>query len=738
MQLTPFGPAPTSRGFVAGKLSGRGAGAKQESAPICPQAPCPGQEGLLAVSCASKTIAIVGNVGVGKTTLCGHLCKGSRRSRTAPGCRTEFVEASLDGAARRGDSKGWRRLSWRDGLFRARAHAIDAAPGSGSGPETDRRPASTPVTLVDTDGAACLLVGGEDESTGRNLLLAGEADALVVVADAKNLRRSLALFLQTCEFQLPTVLVVNMIDEAQRLGLQFDLPRLVAAVTVKTEPLKAGEGRITERMAVLFDQAQIPSVRVSYPEQVEKALCALAELLGGAPIPPRALGLLLLAGNLRAQQMLESEFDAETADKARAVVRKAEQAFRVPLYTVITSAVYATAERIAEQVTIYRAAPGADLLQRFGHYASHPLFGLPIALLVILAGYYWVGVLGATIVVDYLRVHLFDALLLPACARLLGNLPWTFVREAFLDPNFGLVQSALFLALGIVLPVLFFFYTFFGFLEDSGYLPRLSALLDRSLRRLGLTGQGVLPLVFGFSCITTAILSARVLRTQKERLIASFLLLSGFPCAPMLAVMLLVLEPLPWTAAATLFGTLFVQVLITGILANAIIPGGGSDFILELSPIRMPRLRAVLNRARQQSWQFLKEALPAFMAASFLLFVLDRLGGLAALERFSRPVLKGVLGLPEQSVQVFMKTMIRRENGAAELTLVRNHFTSLQLVVTLFVMTVMLPCVNSAVVLLKEQGIKVSVLLLLIIGLYALLVGAGLNWGCHALGITFQ
>ena len=685
------------------------------------------------MSCVTKTIAILGNAGAGKTTLCGHLCKGAPRSRKVPGCRTELSEASLAD-----DSKGWGLLSSLSKVFRARTQGIGVAPGLGAESETGCRPTNTPVTLIDTPGAACLFVRGEDESTTRNLLMAGDADVLVVVADAKNLRRSLVLFLEACEFQLPTLLVLNMIGEAQRLGLQYDLQRLAAAVTVQVAPFRADEGRVVERMTALFEQAKIPSTRVPYPREMEKALCGLAQLLGDAPIPPRALGLLLLAGDRRAEQVLEEAFDAEHADRARAVVRKAEQAFRLPLHVVITSAVYAEAERIVEQVTHYRAPPSADLLQRFGHYAAHPLFGLPIALSVILAGYCWVGVLGATTVVDYLSVNLFDALLLPACERLFGNLPWTFARDAILDPNFGLVPTALFLALGIVLPVLFFFYAFFGLLEDSGYLPRLSALLDRSLRGLGLTGKGVLPLVFGFSCVTTAILSARVLRTRKERLIASFLLLLGFPCAPMLAVMLVILEPLPWTATVTLFGLLFVQVLIAGILANAIMPGGGSDFIQELSPIRVPRLWAVLNRARRQSWQFVKEALPAFMAASFLLFVLDRLGGLAALERLSRPVVNGLLGLPDQSVQVFMKTMIRRENGAAELTLVQDHFSSLQLVVTLFVMTVIFPCVNSAIVLLKEQGIKISVLLLLIIGLYAIVAGAGLNWGCHALGVTFQ
>ncbi|MHC4176572.1 MAG: nucleoside recognition domain-containing protein [Planctomycetota bacterium] len=685
------------------------------------------------MTCETKTIAIIGKVGTGKTTLFEHICKGAPCPRKVPGCRVELSEALLAEG-----SKGWRLFSSFSRVFRARTQQIDVARGPGSESETNCPPETAIATLVDTPGAAHLFARGEDECATRNLLMAGEADVLVVVADAKNLRGSLVLFLQACEFQLPTVLVLNMTDEAQQLGLQFDLERLAAAVTVKITPLVAVEGHVLERMTDVFERAKIPSIRVPYPKEAEKALETLAELLGGAPIPPRALGLLLLAGDRRAEQMLEEEIDPEAADRAREVVRKAKQAFRLPLEVMITNAVYAEAERIAEQVTRYQAPPSADLLQWFGHYAAHPLFGLPIALLVILAGYYWVGLLGATIVVDYLNQKLFCVLLLPACERLFGNLPWTFVQDAILDPDFGLVPTGLFLALGIVLPVLFFFYTVFGLLEDSGYLPRLSVLLDRALRRLGLTGKGVLPLVFGFSCITTAILAARVLPTRKERIITSFLLLLGFPCAPMLAVMLVVLEPLPWTAAATLFGLLFVQVLVAGVLANAIMPGGGSDFILELSPIRIPRLWVVLNRARQKSWQFLKEALPAFMAASFLLFVLDRLGGLDALERLVRPVVNSLLGLPDQSVRVFMKTMIRRENGAAELTLVQNHFNSLQLVVTLFVMTVILPCVNSAIVLLREQGIKICLLLLLIVSLYAIVAGTGLSWVCQALGVTFH
>jgi len=145
-----------------------------------------------------------------------------------------------------------------------------------------------------------------------------------------------------------------------------------------------------------------------------------------------------------------------------------------------------------------------------------------------------------------------------------------------------------------------------------------------------------------------------------------------------------------------------------------------------------------MNRARQLTYLFMKDALPAFVAASFVLFVLDRSGGLDALVQLSRPVVDGMFGLPDQAVQVFFKTVIRRENGAAELALVQGHFNPLQLVVTLFVMTVLVPCVNSAIVLLREQGIKICVLLLSIVSLYAVVAGTELNWVCQTLGITFN
>jgi ferrous iron transport protein B len=247
----------------------------------------------------------------------------------------------------------------------------------------------------------------------------------------------------------------------------------------------------------------------------------------------------------------------------------------------------------------------------------------------------------------------------------------------------------------------------------------------------------VLPLVFGASCVTMAILTTRVLKTRKERIIASFLLLLSFPCAPLLAVMLVILSGLSWTAAATVFGLLAVQTVAAGMAVNSMMSKHMPDFVLELPPLRVPRPRLILIRALRSSLGFLREALPIFLVAALLLFALDRLGALAAVERVSEPVVSGLLGLPGEAIQVFIKTIIRRENGAAELTVVQGGFDSVQLVVTLFVMTVLVPCVNTTIVLIKEHGLKLGAAMLAFVCVYAIAAGAGLSWVCRALDISF-
>ena len=351
--------------------------------------------------------------------------------------------------------------------------------------------------------------------------------------------------------------------------------------------------------------------------------------------------------------------------------------------------------------------------------------------------YLFVGNFGAIYLVDLLNNRIFVGILTPLFETMVQPIPSVFVRAALVDPDFGVLTTGLFLAFGIVMPVMLCFYVFFGILEESGYLPRFSVLLHRLMRRMGLTGKGVIPLTMGFSCVTMALLTTRMLDTRKERLIASLILTLVLPCAPLIAVMLIILTRMPWFASVFVFAFLLLQAIIVGVLADKLIPGGHAELMLELPPMREPRLRSLLVTSWQRTWAFMKEAVPFFLLAAFVVFVFDWVGGLRLLEDATRPLMGSLLGLPDSAVRVLMKTIIRREAGAVELHHLRASFSNLQLVVALLTMTLLIPCVNTVVVLFKERGVRAAAAIVTGGFVYALLAGAAVNHVCRALGISF-
>ncbi len=190
-------------------------------------------------------------------------------------------------------------------------------------------------------------------------------------------------------------------------------------------------------------------------------------------------------------------------------------------------------------------------MTRLGLWSQQLSTGIPLALVILFAMYLFVGSFGAIYLVDLLNNRIFAGILTPFFERIVEPIPSAFVREALVDPEFGVLTTGLFLAFGIVMPVMLCFYLFFGILEESGYLPRFSVLLHRLMKRIGLNGKGVIPLVMGFSCVTMALLTTRMLDSRKERLIASLILTLALPCAPLIAVMLIILARMPWYASAS-------------------------------------------------------------------------------------------------------------------------------------------------------------------------------------------
>jgi ferrous iron transport protein B len=372
--------------------------------------------------------------------------------------------------------------------------------------------------------------------------------------------------------------------------------------------------------------------------------------------------------------------------------------------------------------------------ERFGVWARHFVSGSFILLVTISLTYQLVGNLGAQVFVELLEAGLFETYITP----LLQAIVPAGILHELLVGRYGLVSMGLAYGIAIVLPVVSTFFIAFSFLEDSGYLPRLSILSDRILRAMGLHGKAFLPMVLGLGCVTMATMTTRILSSKKERFIATLLLALGVPCSAQLGVVLGITAGFSFGALLLVFGTVFAQLVLVGFVLSRIYPGKRSPFILELPPIRCPVWRNILRKTFWRVRWFLQEALPLFLLGTLVLFLLDKFQLLGRIIAAAEPFMTRVLGLPKETAAVFLMGFLRRDYGAAGLfDMAREGLLDTgQIVIGLVVMTLFVPCIANFFVMIKEQGLRNSLLMVVFIVAYAFSVGAALNWALRALEVT--
>jgi ferrous iron transport protein B len=378
--------------------------------------------------------------------------------------------------------------------------------------------------------------------------------------------------------------------------------------------------------------------------------------------------------------------------------------------------------------------------QEIGILTRRASTGIPILILVLLLLYEFVGYTGAQTLVGFLEDIVFGRYLIP---MLQGILPAGIITE-FIAGKYGLASMGLTYAIAIVLPVVATFFIAFGLLEDSGYLPRLSILSDRVMRLMGLNGKATLPMVLGLGCCTMATITTRVLSSRKERLIATILLALGIPCSAQLGVVLGIASSFSPAATFTIIGVVASQLFLVGFLASKLIHGRCSEFIFEIPPIRIPQLKNLALKTGYRIKWYLKEAVPLFLYGTVVLFVMDkvRIAGQSLLQWVQTglaPVLTGVLHLPAEAASAFVLGFLRRDYGAAGMfQLARTGMLSAQqVVVSLVVITLFVPCLASFLVIAKEQGMKRAIAITSFIIPFAIGVGAVVSWVLRTFNITY-
>ena len=642
-------------------------------------------------------VALVGNPNVGKSVIFGYLTGRYVEVSNYPGTTVEVTQ----------------------GTMKLRGHA--------------------PRVVVDTPGIASLVPLSEDEQVTRDILLRDPA-AVVQVADSKNLRRALFITLELSEMGLPLVLALNMQDEAQERGIRVDAARLSELLGAEVIETVATRRHGLERLRRSLPGARPASAQVKYPEPVERAVAALEPLLPAKPFSARSLALMLLAGDESLLRWLDPRLSVFQRQELKNRLLAVRQGSSPPLDDVIFRARQQAVESLMAQV--YTAAPELDVtwVHRAGQLAMHPVWGLFVLAAVLVLMYFVVGKFGAGTCVDFVEKRVFEGWLNPWAVKIVSALtpgPLLLVREALVG-EFGLLTVGLKYAIAIVLPIVATFFLFFGLLEDSGYLPRLAVMANRVFKLMGLNGKAVLPMVLGLGCDTMATLTARILDSKKERVIVTLLLALGVPCSAQLGVILGMLERVSWAATLIWAGSVVGVMFLVGWLAARIIPGRGSDFVIEVPPLRIPQLGNIVTKTLARMEWYLREAVPLFLIGTFVLFLFDKLKLLGAIETFAAPVVQDWLQLPAQATSAFIIGFLRRDYGAAGLfTLERDGLLDpIQVVVSMVTITLFVPCIANFFIIIKERGWKTAAAMTAFIFAFAFGVGGALNYALRALGVS--
>lgn len=565
--------------------------------------------------------------------------------------------------------------------------------------------------VIDTPGMYAIHTITEEERVAREILLHESPDVVLHVLDARNLERMLAMTIQLIEAGLPVILVVNIMDEAERMGLVIDLKLLQQKLGIPVIGAATARKRGIEeiRLAISGYRCNCEQQRFEYSRLLERDISEVSSMMQGDYIlSRRSLALLLLQQDEEITELTrhrEGDGYAPLAEKVREIAFDRRESFHLDLSLernemvrgIINGVFTAPEKRIV------------TLAERISRLAVQPLSGVPLLIIVLYFGLYqFVGVFGAGTIVDLLEKKIFVEMFNPwIIATVKTIIPWEIIQELIVG-EYGIITLGIRYAVGIILPIVATFFIFFSFLEDTGYFPRLALLVDRIFKHFGLTGRAVIPMVLGFGCDTMATMVTRTLETTRERIIATILLSLTIPCSAQLGVIMSLLSKYPG-ALAVWGGCLLLLFLVVGLLSARILPGEAPMFYMELPPMRLPQIGNVVTKTyTRMQWYFL-EILPLFILASVLLWLGKITGFFEKMVNAMTPVMASI-GLPKETAVAFIFGFFRRDYGAAGLYELQTKglMDARQLTVAAVTLTLFIPCVAQFMIMKNERGWKVA------------------------------
>jgi len=653
----------------------------------------------------SLTVALAGNPNVGKSSVFNHLTGLGAITANYPG---KTVEVNLGATTLEGAS----------------------------------------VALIDLPGTYALGAVSEDQWVARRAILDGRPDAVLAVVDATNLARNLYLVLQLMDLGLPVAVALNLVDEAERRGRPVDDRRLAEMLGAPVVPTVATRGAgLRDAMRAAVGQARCRCrTAPRYGDPVDRAIADLAsrvEALADGDLPggldARAVSVLLLEDDPELPGILG---ERPWGEAALAAGRQAAAELRAeagePASHLIPRRRHALAARVARQVQPEQPARPVD---RFLQLTTSLASGLPILAIVLAATFAFLFFVGSLLSTAF--GSLWGAYVSPPIQGLFFSL---FGKGPLARTLLWGFDAGIQAALSVGIPYVLTFYALLALLEDSGYLSSVAFLGDQAMRRVGLHGRAVIPLVAGAGCNVPAIIGTRVLTTMRERTIASTLIVL-IPCSARTAVILgAVSHYLGWKPAVAIFGIVAVLVAGVGVALNRVMPGSSGGLVVEMFPFRWPDLATTAKKTWYRFKEFVYVAAPIVLVGSLVLGALYETGYIWALSAPLAPVVEGWLGLPavagltllfailrkELALQLLVTLAIARYGAGSDNLL--SFMGPRQLFVYALVNTIYIPCAATIAALGKELGWRRSLIIMAFTIALALVVGGLVGRVVAALG----
>ncbi len=561
------------------------------------------------------------------------------------------------------------------------------------------------VEVVDLPGIYSLKSSMTIAGPAERYLLDESYDLIINVVDASRLGRSLELTIQLLGMGRPMIIALNMMDEARRRGIEVDHEALSNAlgVPVVTTVSRLGRGlkrlfRESLRQGTFGEVPTPPKYDLEVERAIEEVRETIVEVNPISGIPARLVAIKLLEGDPHITDRVEARTPG-LIDKVPEIARHLEEAHGWSIDQVVSGSRHAVAHSVEDRVVIHRS-PKEGWRERVDRLLLNQWTGGPLMVL-ILAGFFWL-VFGIGQRVEAPLVLAFNWLQGSVASQFApGSLAATIAD--------GLVMG-LAGGVAIVLPYLIPFLIGLAILEDTGYLPRLAYILDSFMHRIGLHGKSVLPLILGYGCSVPAIMSTRILESERDRKITAALT-SFIPCSARTVVIFGLVAAFmgPLWALAIYLLNIVVVVLLGTILAKRM-KGASPGLVLEIPELSLPDVKTLIAKTWLALKEFIIIAWPLLIASSIVLGVLEWADAADPINVLLSPLTVWALGLPVAVGMTLVFGVLRKELTLVMLvqalgtTEVNTVMTTQQLLTFTLFVVFYVPCVATIAVLAKQMG----------------------------------